>query len=121
MTTIRPALVITVFLASALPAAMPVQPAGAQTAPAGQIRRIYGTIVGVDLSQKKIAFRTRNGKTVMLDISQAAALQQAGVLPLNKPVALWGVRGPDKVFHVQSIGHTAPTQRDWGDDDETGD
>jgi len=42
-----------------------------------------------------------------LDISQALLLQQVGVLPINRQVVLWGVRGPDKLFHVQSIGHAA--------------
>jgi hypothetical protein len=99
---------------------MTAQPADAQAAPLMQIRRIYGTLVGVDLSQKTISFRTRFGKIILLDISQALALEQLGVLPLNKPVVIWGVRGPDKLFHVQSIGHAAPTQSEWGDDNDTG-
>jgi hypothetical protein len=119
VTRIRPALVVMLFLAGAVPA-MRAQPADAQAAPVAQIKRIYGTLIAVDLVQQTVSFRKRNGKTILLDISQAQALQQVGVLPLNKPIVLWGIRGPDKLFHVQSIGHAAPTQREWGTDTETG-
>jgi hypothetical protein len=120
MTTIRPALIIAVFLASTLSSAMITQPADAQVAPAPQLHRIYGVLVGVDLANNQISFQKRNGKVILLDISQAVALQQVGVLPLNKPIAVWGVRGPDKLFHVQSIGHASPNVRNWGDDNDTG-
>lgn len=119
-TTIRPALIVAILLATALAAAMRAQPASAQAAAVSQIKRIYGTIVGVDLAQKTIAFKKRNGRTIPLDISQALALQQVGVLPLNRPIVLWGIRGPDKLFHVQSIGHAAPTESESGSDNDTG-
>lgn len=119
MTAIRPALIIPILAAGALPATRP-QPAGAQAAPISQIKRIYGIIVGVDLTKQTIAFQKRNGRTIPLDISQALALQQVGVLPLNRPLAVWGIRGPDKLFHVQSIGHAAPTESESGPDTETG-
>ena len=119
-TGIRPALIIAILLASGLPAAMRAQPASAQAAAVSQIKRIYGTIVGVDLAQKTIAFKKRNGRTIRLDISQAVALQQVGVLPLNRPIVLWGIRGPDKLFHVQSIGHAAPNENESSSDSDTG-
>jgi hypothetical protein len=120
MTTIRPALMLAALVATAAPVAMTAQPAGAQAAPIAQIRRIYGTLVGVDLTKKLLSLKKRNGQTVLLDISQALALQQVGVLPINRQVVLWGVRGPDKLFHVQSIGHGAPTPSEGGQDTDEG-
>jgi hypothetical protein len=119
-TTIRPVLMLSALVATAAPLAMRAQPAGAQAAPVAQIRRIYGTLVGVDLTKKLLSLKKRNGQIVLLDISQALVLEQVGVLPINRQVVLWGVRGPDKLFHVQSIGHSAPTQSEWGDDNDTG-
>jgi hypothetical protein len=120
MTLIRRTLIVAMLVASTLPSVMTPQPANAQIAPFPKVRRIYGLLVGVDLVNNKISFQKRNGKVLLLDISQAVALQQLGALPLNKPISIWGVRGTDKLFHVQSIGHASPKQRNWGDDDDTG-
>ncbi len=120
-TRIAPALVIATLVAGASLIALRAQPAVAQTAPESQIKRIYGKIVSVDLVQQTIGFQGRNKKTIILDISQALALGQVGVLPLNRGLSLWGIRGPDKLFHVQSIGHAAPTESEWGSDTDTGD
>jgi hypothetical protein len=119
--TMRPALMLAALAASAVPGAMTAQPAGAQAAPETEIKRIYGILVGTDLTTQLLSLKKRNGQTVLLDISQALSLEQVGVLPINRQVVVWGVRGPDKLFHVQSIGHSAPTQSEWGDDNETGD
>jgi hypothetical protein len=121
MTTMRPALMCAALVATASPFAMTAQRAGAQAAPVAQIKRIYGILVGVDLTKQLLSLKKRNGQIVLLDMSQAIALQQVGVLPINRQVVLWGVRGPDKLFHVQSIGHSAPTQSEWGDDNDSGD
>ncbi len=95
---------------------------GPDKAAAGEdphVKRIYGTIVSVDLTTNLLTFLRRNGKTVVVDISQAAVLNQLGALPLNTGVVLRGIRGPDKVFHVQSIGHAAPRAVEWGSDNDT--
>ncbi|MDB5041796.1 MAG: hypothetical protein JWN27_2522 [Candidatus Eremiobacteraeota bacterium] len=121
MTKIVPALMLPAVVATALPFAATPVPAGAQAAPVPQIKRIYGILVGVDLTKNLLSLKKRNGQIVLLDMSQAIALQQVGVLPINRQVVLWGIRGPDKMFHVQSIGHSAPTQSEWGDDNDSGD
>src|ERR1700730_13396064 len=121
MTTMRPALVLAALAASVVPGAMTTQPAGAQAAPEAQIKRIYGTLVGIDLTTKLLSLKRRDGQTVLTDMTQALLLEQVGVLPINRQVVVWGVRGPDNLFHVQSIGHSAPTPSEWGDDNETGD
>lgn len=77
-------------------------------------------LVAADLANRTISLKRRDGRLVVLDISQAARRQQLGVLPLNRPISVWGVRGTDKIFHVQSIGHAAPLQSDWGTDDDPG-
>lgn len=120
ITTIRLALAATTLVAIPSPLLLTARPASGQTAPLPQIRRIYGVLVSVDLTALTVGFQKRNGKTILVDISQAVSLDQLGVLPLTRPVVLWGVRGPDRLFHVQAIGHCAPSQRDWGNDDDSG-
>jgi hypothetical protein len=141
MTTFRPAVMLAVLVASVFQCAMTVQPAGAQTAPPttappttappttapptkapfSQIKRIYGILVGVDLTKKVLSLKKRNGQIVVLDISLALSLDETGVLPINRQIVVYGVRGTDKLFHVQSIGHSAPTPKEWGDDTDSGD
>lgn len=81
-------------------------------------RSVYGTIVAVDLARNLLKFKRRNGTTIVVDIAPAAARDQLGPLPLDTGVVLSGVRGPDGVFHVQSIGHAAPRAIEWRADSD---
>lgn len=80
------------------------------------VRRIFGMIVSFDLTANTLVLQRRNGKQEVVDISIAAGLGQLGIMPLHRAVLLYGLRGTDGIFHVQSIGHAPPTSGNWAND-----
>ncbi len=92
--------------------------AGPQSVLGGSASGFGEHITGVILTvnHDMLTLRRRNGKTITVDIAQARRAGQTGVLPRNRPVVVYGHRAADGVFHVTSIGHSAPSVQNWPND-----
>ena len=92
---------------------------GAAGAPASAASNAFahhltGLIMAVNGS--KMVLRLRDGKYLSVDIAPARRSGATGVMPLNRPVTVYGSRGSDGVFHVTSIGHTSDNAIHWPHD-----
>ncbi len=90
--------------------------AASATASPSRQRRVVCVILSVQGSTMTV--RKRSGKQLNVDISQAQADATTGIMPLNKPVVLFGFRSTDMVFHVTSIAHSSPEWNDNAPDDD---
>lgn len=75
---------------------------------------ITGVIMAVN--SDTLTLRRRNGKMVTVDIAPARRAGNTGVLPRNRAVVVYGHRGADGIFHVTTIGHSAPSVQNWPSD-----
>jgi hypothetical protein len=92
--------------------------ASAQPLPGSSANGFREHITGVILAVNRdtLTLRRRNGKTVTVDIAPARRAGNTGMLPRNRPVVVYGHRGSDGIFHVTSIGHSAPSVQNWPND-----
>lgn len=75
---------------------------------------LTGVILAVN--GPKLTLRLRDGRYISVDIAQALRTGSQGVLPVNHPVIVYGIRGADGIFHVSSIGHASSSPRYWQQD-----
>jgi|SRR5579864_2442104 len=75
-------------------------------------------LTGVILAVRgpKLTLRLRDGRYIAVDIAQALRDGTQGVLPVNHPVIVYGIRGSDGIFHVSNIGHASSSPRYWQSD-----
>ena len=98
--------------AAALPLFAGASAAVAASAPATAFaHHLTGTVVAV--TGASLSLRLRTAEQVSIDLTAAQQKGQLGVLPLGRPVTVYGERGSDGRFHATSIGHAAPTARSW--------
>jgi hypothetical protein len=76
--------------------------------------RITGSVVAV--SANVMLLRTRNGKSVTVDLTEARAKGRVGVLAPRTAVIVFGKSLPDGTFHCTQTGHAARSPASWEPD-----
>lgn len=100
-------------VAAALLSVLPLAADAAQTNVVNP-EQLHGIVMSVQ--GDVLTLRLRNGEYQSVDIAPARAAHHTGVMPVGHAVVVYGSRDASGTFHVVSIGHTSPNQKDWSPD-----
>jgi hypothetical protein len=101
------------FLFGAVTLAVSAAGAPVRAAAATQ-NHLTGTIVSV--RGNVMLLQTRNGKDVIVDLTEARSNGLVGVLAPRIAVIVYGKALPDGTFHCTHTGHAAPWAQSWESD-----
>jgi enhancing lycopene biosynthesis protein 2 len=92
--------------------------AGACSLPAMAANAPQNHLTGkvVSVSSNVMLLRTRTGKNVVVDLTEARTSGHVGILAPNVAVVVYGKALPDGTFHCVATGHAAPTAQSWVSD-----
>jgi hypothetical protein len=99
------------LFASAAALAASASPAAARALPKNRLSGIVVSVTGNTLVLQK-----RNGSTVTVDLTQAAANGRVGVLAPQRQVVIHGTMLPSGTFQCTFTSHAGPKLTEWGDD-----